>query len=153
MKIINNEGTFKVGWQYTNTVLNKWLEFLGITPAKARKLKGPELNKQLEAVMKLVGAKCIPPPDITDCIVYNEKNEELFRRTVKRQPCLTLEEALESADGLEKHDPEKARVYSLTKVLAFGFPGAENKEVRTSFWKGYFDRRKAIVKTVEAVNS
>lgn len=144
MKVVNNGITYKVGWQYTNTVLNGWLEFLGLKPAEAKKMKGPDLNKELEKVMKLVGAKCIPPPDITECIIYDEKNEEITRAKVVRRKCEGWEEFLCSVDGRETHDPEKARIYSLTKVLQTQYPGQENKELRTAFWNAYFDRKKVL---------
>lgn len=162
MKIVNNEKgiNYKVGWEYHNPTLEKWLAYLGVTQSEVRAMKGEEkekFNTRLLGVMTLVGAKCIPAPYSTDCIIYDEKGEELFRKSVKRQPCESWEDALLSPDGLERHDPEKARRYSLTKVLNFAFPAAEddqvrtlNREIRTEVWKAYFDRNKTPVKQLVA---
>jgi len=140
MQVVHNEQKFKIRWQYKNTTLEKWLDVAGIDESAVKKMTKPDLAFELRKVMRLVRAKCLPTPDITICVISNEQNEEIAREMVRLVPG-------------EKHDVEKARCYSLTKVLFSLFPPSfdnderrkENKLIRTLFWKTYRERK---VKTV-----
>lgn len=49
------------------------------------------------------------------------------------------------------HDKEKARRYSLTKLLATIAPGPEGKETRTNFWNAYLKRNEVKKTDTELV--
>lgn len=73
-------------------------------------------------------------PTNTSCIVTNEERKVVAGVTVKRyylDPC----------------DKDKARRFSLAKLVTQFYPGKENKETRKRFWEAYLNRNK---KPVEA---
>lgn len=125
--IVNSNQTLYVGFRYENTVLNKWLDVLNITQAEAREVRREQIEEMTEKIMKLTGHKCIPPADITHCILYDENKEQLCDVTVELQKG-------------DKHNPERARTYSLTKALWEVFGGDQHKQLRTEVWRAYFGR-------------
>lgn len=116
-----------IGFKYTNTVLNQWLEVAGISKEGASKMKRAELKARLSKIMKLVKARDIPTADLTHCILLDAEQKVLCDVSVVLRPG-------------ENHSRPKARIYALQKALKTVFDGEEFKELRTSVWKSYHNR-------------
>jgi hypothetical protein len=62
-----------------------------------------------------------------DCVLRNKEGEILDTAVIKRHKN-------------DVHDKEKARRYSLAKLLNVIAPGPEGKKMRTDFWNAYIGR-------------
>lgn len=63
----------------------------------------------------------------TECIMKDANKETVNTAIVKRYVH-------------DKHDKEKARKFSLAKLLSTTYPGRENKNLRAKFWDAYIHR-------------
>lgn len=123
-----------IGFKYTNTVLDQWLDAAGISREQAVKLKRAELKQQLSKIMAIAGKKEIPPPDLTHCILLDNDQKKICEASVTLRPG-------------ETHSRAKARIYALQKALKQAFDGSDFKLLRTEIWKTYHSRN--IVRPVE----
>lgn len=129
MKVIKNDQPLFIGWKYDNPVLESLIVnkipkegIEKITLEEARKLKTNKLLEYLEI-------NHVPEPETTWCIVRNESKETVAEVSVKKH----------KHDAFDK---EKARRFSLTKVLNNNFFGDNNREFRKQVWESYLTRNK-----------
>ena len=74
--------------------------------------------------------------NVTVCEFRNSNKEVVYSATVNRY-------------HLDVHDRDKARRFSLTKLLRKEFPGRENKQFRAEVWHAYMTRNiKQIINPV-----
>ena len=72
----------------------------------------------------------------TVCEFKNESKEVIYSATVNRHVH-------------DRHDKDKARKFSLDKLLKKDFPGRENKQFRAEVWHAYMTRNiKQIINPV-----
>lgn len=117
MKVNLNGNLLLVSWRYQNLLLEAMLEDAGIPLQNAKEMNVPELCTAL-------GIKDLPKPDITHCIVYNTDRAIVCSSTVVKHRKDTF-------------DKEKARKYSLAKLLKENF---SDKQTRKLFWDAYITR-------------
>lgn len=125
MKVVNNDQTYRVFWMYNHTDLAK---YIGAYVPNTTMVQGMEmpLKKQLEKV----GVKPVEwkfGSNQTFCFLADSEGNIIGKSAVKRH-------------YQDPEDRDKARKYSLAKLLKEQFPGVEGKKVRTEFWKAYLDR-------------
>ncbi len=118
MKVQLNDQTLIIGWQYESPRLEKLLAEKGLT------LKDAKLMRKVDLI-ELLGLKHLPKPTVTHCILKRGdpelKDEQV---TVKKFPD-------------DPWDQNKARYFSLKKLVDTNFPGRENKGIRTNIWNTY----------------
>ena len=120
MIVIKSDQTVFVGWRYENPELDKFLEANGLSHEDAKKMTEPELIDRLGVIQ-------LPKPHITTCILSSADKQIVAQATVRRHKA-------------DPYDKDKARRYSLAKVLRETYPGLENLEVRRAFWEAYINR-------------
>lgn len=132
MKVEIGTKTFYVGWKYENPQLNNMLEGIGLSEEEARKLTIPQLAEKLG-----VNIHEIPQPNVAYCILSNDQRVKVIEVSVKKH-------------YKDKQSKEKARRYSLHKLLSTMFAGPQEKGTRAAFWDCYLARntRKRTVETV-----
>ena len=141
MLVVNNEQVVLVGWRYQNPELERLYILYDIEASEMKGKNQVEIIELLNEKIKennreynLTGTeneapelKCLPKPSVTYCILSKGKEDIIKVSKVVKH----------------KNDPyskEKARSYSLTKVLHDTYPGPENKGVRRKFWEVYLNR-------------
>lgn len=129
MIVIHNGQKVFVGWKYENPELDNLLSENGITREIAKTMNQDE-------ILAAVGGKSLPKPITTHCIFTDEDKRIIESASVKRFHKDTF-------------DKDKARRYSLAKVLDILYPGIDNKETRAKFWSAYITR--GLQKTVDVV--
>lgn len=120
MIVVHNGQKVFVGWRYENPELDQLLSENGITQERARKMNEVE-------ILAAVGRKTLPKPLVTHCIFTDEDKKVIESASVTRF-------------YKDPYDKDKARRYSLEKVLNILYPGTEQKEVRAKFWQAYVMR-------------
>lgn len=120
MIVVHNGQKVFVGWRYDNPELDKLLSEHGITQERARKMNEVE-------ILSAVGGKTLPKPLTTHCIFTDEDKKEITSASVTRF-------------YKDPYDKDKARRYSLGKVLNILYPGDIQKETRAKFWEAYIRR-------------
>lgn len=128
MIVVHNGQKVFVGWRYDNPELDKLLSEHGITQERARKMNEVE-------ILSAVGGKTLPKPSITHCIFTDEDKKEITSASVTRF-------------YKDPYDKDKARRYSLGKVLNILYPGDIQKGTRAKFWEAYIRRGSAQPVTV-----
>jgi len=120
MIVVHNGQKVFVGWRYDNPELDRLLSENGITQELAR-------NMNEVQILAAVGGKTLPKPLTTHCIFTDEDKQVIDSASVTRF-------------YKDPYDKDKARRYSLGKVLNALYPGLEGKEVRAKFWEAYIRR-------------
>ena len=136
MRLTYDNQTYVVGWRYIYSWPLELLKAVGLTPAMAKVMKQKDLRQKLRPILELIGLEC-PTPSRVECfiVISHEDNTstEVGRRYI-------------SLRGHDQHDNEKARTFSLDKVLKYTFPGVENRPLRKAVWNTYHDRKNNKVK-------
>lgn len=135
MQATHGNRKFVVGWKYNHSLPPDLLKAVGLTPSTAKAMKKKDLREKLRPILELLGMD-FPYPSKVECFVLELKdgqNEEIGRRYI----------SLRGDDG---HDDEKARTFSLDKVLKYVFAGSarsnpENREIRKAIWDAYYSRK------------
>jgi hypothetical protein len=146
MKVKIGEQEYVISWRFENPTLNRILENNGITAKRAAEImdeKIPDPKRPgsvrrmgIEGLAAMLGMKKIPIPSTTTCIIKavgDSENE--YTATVRRFPG-----SIQRGGGVVKgdvFDKDKARKYSLYKVLKQTFP---EKDDRKAFWDAYLTR-------------
>ncbi len=145
MQVVVNGQIMVMGWRYENPNLDRILEECNISRTEARqimetiipdeKVPGATRRAGVPALCKTLGIKSIPNPTVTYCIISDEQKQPIASAMVRKFPD-------------DPYNPEKARTYSLHKVVRNMFPGLENKETRRKFWEVYLNRKTKKVQEV-----
>lgn len=122
MKVVKNGKTQFVDWRYENPQLDQLIQEKGLTQEEVKKMKTGKL-------LQVLGISKFPDPAATHCIVRNEDMEIVHDVLVKKHL-------------RDPHSKEKARRFSLQKLLDTYYSGDENKLVRAAFWQSYINRSK-----------
>lgn len=120
MIVVHNGQKVFIGWRYENPELDRLLSLNGIPQEIAR-------NMNEVQILAAVGGKSLPKPTTTYCIFTDEDKK-------------VIESACVTRFYKDPYDKDKARRYSLGKVLSILYPGLEGKEVRAKFWEAYIRR-------------
>ncbi len=123
MKVTLKGKTQFVDWRYDNPELDSLIQDKGLNPEDAQKMKKGKL-------LATLGITKFPDPAATHCIVRNEAMEIVTDVKVVKHL-------------RDVHSKEKARRYSLQKLLDTHYSGDENKSIRAEFWKSYINRAKS----------
>lgn len=111
------------------------LKLVGLTPAEAKEMRRKDLNEKVRPVLEFLGFK-FPKPYKVECFITKIENgasTEIGRRYI-------------SLRGNDVHDDEKARTFSLDKVLKHLFPknnaeDPEHRNIRKAIWDAYHRRK------------
>src|SRR4051812_31061515 len=105
MRVTYDNQTVFVGWRYDNPELEEMLARLAMSRESVRELNEPdlikEMNKRLSGGLTIVS---IPKPTVTTCIISREDKSVVAEASVKKH-------------ANDPYDKDKARRYSLGKVL------------------------------------
>jgi hypothetical protein len=122
MKVTLKGKTQFVDWRYDNPQLDQLIQEKGLTQEDVKKMPTRQL-------LQLLGISKFPDPAMTHCIVRNEDMEIVHDVLVKKHL-------------RDPHSKEKARRFSLQKLLDTYYPGDENKQIRKAYWDAYINRSK-----------
>lgn len=149
MKVKVGEQEYLISWRFENPTLNRILENNGITAKRAAEImdeKVPDPKRPgflrrvgVEGLSGMLGMKRVPIASTTTCVIKTVDGSNEHTATVKRYPGGT-----QKGGGVmkgDRFDKDKARKYSLSKVLKQSF---SEKSDRKLFWDAYLSRNERV---------